>query len=236
MKKLAVALFALAGGLLIAPSPVAAHHSAAMFDETKRVEVKGTVVQWVWANPHCLLQFEAKGEDGPTVRWVGETSNPLDMTNRGWRRGDFKAGDVVTVALRNFVTALSTFGPVIISPPSKSGFVALNQFLEDLGALLRTTERTLPTFETLIMTPSTFPTSFLPPKVSLLDPTTVMDPSACLTTDSKTVNSVPTTIGLAIAPARSALIIVPELPTAVIPFLSTAKAFINTGELSCNVY
>lgn len=100
MKKLAVALFALAGGLLIAPSPVAAHHSAAMFDETKRVEVKGTVVQWVWANPHCLLQFEAKGEDGQTVRWVGETSNPLDMTNRGWRRGDFKAGDVVTVALR----------------------------------------------------------------------------------------------------------------------------------------
>ena len=100
MRKTAVALFALTGSLLVAPAPAAAHHSAAMFDETKRVEVKGTVVQWVWANPHCLLQVETKGEDGETVRWVAETSNPLDMTNRGWKRGDFKPGDVVTVTLR----------------------------------------------------------------------------------------------------------------------------------------
>lgn len=100
MRKAAVALFALASSPIVASTPVVAHHSAAMFDETKRVEVKGTVVQWVWANPHCLLQFETKGEDGKTVRWVGETSNPLDMTNRGWSRGDFKPGDVVTVSLR----------------------------------------------------------------------------------------------------------------------------------------
>jgi hypothetical protein len=100
MRKTAVALFALAGSLLIASGPVAAHHSAAMFDETKRVQLKGTVVQWVWANPHCLLQFDVTGEDGQTVRWVVETSNPLDMVNRGWSKGNFKAGDAVTVTLR----------------------------------------------------------------------------------------------------------------------------------------
>ncbi len=100
MRKTAVALFALAGGLLIASRPVAAHHSAAMFDEAKRLEGKGTVVQWVWANPHCLLQFDVRGEDGQTVRWVAETSNPLDMTNRGWSKGNFKAGDAVTVTMR----------------------------------------------------------------------------------------------------------------------------------------
>jgi len=106
------------------------------------------------------------------------------------------------------VIALSTFGPVITSPPSKSELVALNQFLEALGALLRTTETTLPTLETLIITPSTFPTSFLPPNVSALDPTIVMDPSACLTTDSKTVASVPTLMGLAIFPTKSDVIMV----------------------------
>jgi hypothetical protein len=71
-----------------------------MFDEAKRLELKGTVVRWEWANPHCLLQFDVKGEDGQTVRWVAETANPLDMVNRGWSKGSFKPGDAVTVTVR----------------------------------------------------------------------------------------------------------------------------------------
>jgi hypothetical protein len=101
MIKMAVAFITtLIGALFITAGPVAAHHSAAMFDETKRVELKGTVVRWEWANPHCLLQFDAQGEDGKTVRWVVETSNPLDMANRGWSKNNFKAGDTVTVTFR----------------------------------------------------------------------------------------------------------------------------------------
>jgi uncharacterized protein DUF6152 len=34
--------------------------------------------------------------------WVVETSNPPDMTIRGWRRTSFKAGDQVTVTLQPF--------------------------------------------------------------------------------------------------------------------------------------
>ena len=102
MRKPAVALFALAASLLAASGPVAAHHSAAMFEEdpAKSLLLTGTVVRWVWANPHCLLQFDVKGEDGQTVRWVAETSNPLDMVNRGWSSRSLKAGDEVTVAVR----------------------------------------------------------------------------------------------------------------------------------------
>lgn len=57
MKKTAVALVALAGSLLIPSGPIDAHHSMAMFEEdpARRLMLKGTVVQWVWANPHCLL-------------------------------------------------------------------------------------------------------------------------------------------------------------------------------------
>jgi hypothetical protein len=78
----------------------------AMFEEdpAKRLILKGTVVQWVWANPHCLLQFDVKGGDGQTVRWVVETSNPLDMINRGWSRNSMKAGDGVTVTFRPIKT------------------------------------------------------------------------------------------------------------------------------------
>jgi Family of unknown function (DUF6152) len=62
--------------------------------------LKGTVVEWFWANPHCFLQFDIKGDDGKPVRWVVETSNPPDMVNRGWSKGSFKPGDAVTVTIR----------------------------------------------------------------------------------------------------------------------------------------
>ena len=101
MRKTLVTLFAVVAGLVIASRPVAAHHGAAAFenDPAKRLTLKGTVVQWIWANPHTFLQFDVKG-DGPPVRWVVEASNPPDMINRGWTIRSFKVGDEVTVIVR----------------------------------------------------------------------------------------------------------------------------------------
>jgi Family of unknown function (DUF6152) len=102
MKKALVIVFAVVAGLLIASRPVVAHHGAAAFenDPAKRLVLKGTVVEWLWANPHTLLQFDTKGTDGQTVRWVVEASNPPDMQNRGWSIKSFKPGDEVTVTVR----------------------------------------------------------------------------------------------------------------------------------------
>ena len=102
MRKTVVTLLAVVGSLLIASSVATAHHGAAQFenDPAKRLVLKGTVVEWLWANPHCFLQFDVQGEDGQTVRWVVETSNPPDMVNRGWSIRSFKAGDEVTVTVR----------------------------------------------------------------------------------------------------------------------------------------
>ena len=102
MRKTFVTLFGVVAGLLIASRPVAAHHGAAAFenDPAKRLVLKGTVVEWIWANPHTFLQFDVKGADGQAVRWVVEASNPPDMINRGWTIRSFKAGDEVTVTVR----------------------------------------------------------------------------------------------------------------------------------------
>jgi len=102
MRNRLIVFFAVAFGLAVAAAPLAAHHGTANFenDPAKRVTLKGTVVEWTWANPHCFLQFDAKGEDGKMVRWVVETSNPPDMVNRGWSIKSFKAGDEVTVTIR----------------------------------------------------------------------------------------------------------------------------------------
>jgi hypothetical protein len=102
MRKTFVTLLAVVAGLVIAWRPVAAHHGAAAFenDPAKRLVLKGTVVQWIWSNPHTFLQFDVRGEGGQPVRWVVEASNPPDMQNRGWTNKSFKAGDEVTVTVR----------------------------------------------------------------------------------------------------------------------------------------
>ena len=102
MRKPVLTLFALVISLLVASRPAAAHHGAAAFenDPAKRQVLKGTVAEWIWANPHTFLQFDVKGEDGQLVRWVVEASNPPDMQNRGWTKQSFKAGDEVTVTVR----------------------------------------------------------------------------------------------------------------------------------------
>jgi len=93
---------ALAGaiGLLLAAAPLFAHHANAVFDTEKRVTVKGTVVAWLWANPHCLLRFDVTDDKGEVAHWVGETQAPINMIGNGWRSDSFKAGDEVTVTVQ----------------------------------------------------------------------------------------------------------------------------------------
>ena len=87
-------------GVVVITVPLFAHHGAASFDTTKEVTLKGTVTEWIWANPHCFLKFDAKDDTGTVRNWAVETQNPTDMTRRGWARNSFKPGDEVTVTLQ----------------------------------------------------------------------------------------------------------------------------------------
>jgi len=99
MKKRLVTTAALVFTLLIASVPIFAHHGNAEFDVGKRVTVKGTVTKWFWANPHCLLSFDAKGDDGSVVHWIAETQPPRSIVPGGFGEYTFKPGDEVTVTL-----------------------------------------------------------------------------------------------------------------------------------------
>jgi len=89
-----------AAGVLLASVSTYAHHGTASFDTTKDLTLKGTVTDWIWANPHCFLKFDAMDETGTVRNWAVEVSNPTDMTKRGWARLSFKVGDTVTVNLQ----------------------------------------------------------------------------------------------------------------------------------------
>jgi len=97
--KFRVIWMVLALGIVAAPGALFAHHGNAIYDESKAVTVKGVVTEWIWANPHCLLELDVKDEKGSSVHWTAEVSNPPDMINRGWSRKMFKAGDEVTITM-----------------------------------------------------------------------------------------------------------------------------------------
>lgn len=94
--KITTALLA-ATALLGAAAPLAAHHSAAMFDDTKVIELSGTVKALQWTNPHVWLQVLV-GEQA--TEWSLEGGSPNSLSRQGWRSTTFKEGDVVTVRLR----------------------------------------------------------------------------------------------------------------------------------------
>lgn len=77
--------------------PLVAHHGNAVYDDTKTIILKGTVTQWVWANPHCILHLDVTDDSGQVVSWIVETENPTSMFNIGWSKTSFRPGDQVTV-------------------------------------------------------------------------------------------------------------------------------------------
>jgi len=93
-----VVVLAVAAGLLI-PLPLVAHHGSAAFDTGKTVTLKGTVKEWVYSNPHCLLRLDVTGADGQVVQWVAEGQAPNVIFPAGYRRDSFKPGDQVTVSV-----------------------------------------------------------------------------------------------------------------------------------------
>jgi hypothetical protein len=90
---------ALGIGVLIFSHPLFAHHGNAAYELGKSVTLKGTVTQYVWANPHCILLFDVTDDRGQAVQWSAETENPSSMVHYGWTKESMKPGDQVTVTV-----------------------------------------------------------------------------------------------------------------------------------------
>src|SRR5256885_4662568 len=61
--------------------PAFAHHGrGASYDNGKIEEIKGTVTEWAWRNPHCALYVDVKGADGKVVNWGFESQRDRKST------------------------------------------------------------------------------------------------------------------------------------------------------------
>jgi hypothetical protein len=90
---------ALALAVCLAAVPAGAHHSMAMFDQTKTVVLNGTVKQFQWTNPHCYIQLEVKDASGKDVEWSLEMGAPMYLYAKGWRPSSLKAGAPIKVTI-----------------------------------------------------------------------------------------------------------------------------------------
>jgi hypothetical protein len=74
---------------------LSAHHSWPV-SRTQLVTVKGTVVEFEWANPHPMITLEVRTDDGKTEKWLigGPAINRMEAN--GWTKTTVKTGDVIT--------------------------------------------------------------------------------------------------------------------------------------------
>lgn len=91
----ALRILVVAAVLAISTMPVAAHHSWPVTYE-KLVTVKGTVKEFLWANPHPMITITVRAADGKTEDWQigGPAVNRMEAN--GWSKTTVKPGDVIT--------------------------------------------------------------------------------------------------------------------------------------------
>ncbi len=94
----AVACAGICLGVLVLPSPVAAHHAfSSEFDATNPVRLRGKIIKMEWINPHAWIHIEVKDDQGVTENWMIEAGPPGALVRRGWRKDSVKPGIEVLV-------------------------------------------------------------------------------------------------------------------------------------------
>jgi hypothetical protein len=102
---------------LLAATPAAAHHSFAMYDQTKQETYTGKLVRFIPGANHAQLLFEIvdaegkpqHGADGKPITWGVELGPAAAIAKQGVTVDSFPLGTVITVTL-NPLRNGKTFG------------------------------------------------------------------------------------------------------------------------------
>lgn len=94
--RLAAIAVLLAAGAVMAP----AHHSFALFDGTRAVTLTGTITEFRWTNPHCLIRMTVRDpKNGDPVHWLLEGAGPNVLVKKGWKKDSLRPGDAAGVTI-----------------------------------------------------------------------------------------------------------------------------------------
>ena len=110
---------------MLTASSALAHHSFAMFDQSKSVTLQGTIKDFRWNNPHVFIQLLVKAADGSEAEWSIEMTSPEHLARVGWKPGTLKPGDKVTLVIHpmrdgsaggQYLSGTGPDGPLIGAP------------------------------------------------------------------------------------------------------------------------
>src|SRR5215472_14868096 len=113
---LSYALIAIAALLTAGSAP--AHHSFAMFDQSKTVTIQGTVKDFRWTNPHVFIQIMVKNDAGAE-----------HLARVGWKPVTLKPGDKITLNIHpmhdgsnggQYLSGIGPDGQALIGAPTPS--------------------------------------------------------------------------------------------------------------------
>jgi hypothetical protein len=99
MKKIISVSVILIASLLAMFQTANAHHSFAMFDNTKEQIVIGRVVRWAFNNPHSWLYIEVEDEQGNKQAWGFEGAAQVHAMRQGVNGTTFQPGEMVKVVM-----------------------------------------------------------------------------------------------------------------------------------------
>jgi hypothetical protein len=86
-------------GVLVFTAIATAHHSTTMFDMQKTVELKGTIKEFQWTNPHTWTVVEVEGDPDVAGEYGLEGMSPNYLGRNGWTKNTLKSGDKVTLLI-----------------------------------------------------------------------------------------------------------------------------------------
>jgi Family of unknown function (DUF6152) len=96
--KTKAAILAIAAGALMTGVSAYAHHSfTATYDENSEITIEGTLVQFMFRNPHAWVHVMAPDENGDMQRWGVEWGGAGQLSGQGVTRESLKAGDKVVI-------------------------------------------------------------------------------------------------------------------------------------------
>jgi hypothetical protein len=85
--------------VLLAISPAMfGHHGVSDYDMANVVTWHVTVTDFLFVNPHALLNFTRKNDQDKIEEWQGELQSPNMLARKGhWTKETVKAGDEITI-------------------------------------------------------------------------------------------------------------------------------------------
>ena len=88
----------LVASVVLAATPLAAHHSfAAEYDSNQPVKVTGVLTRVEWTNPHIWFYLDVKDDKGNVTTWGFSAGPPGVLQRRGIPKSVLKIGDTIVV-------------------------------------------------------------------------------------------------------------------------------------------